>query len=383
MNVDVSDIVVPRDFCFGQNGDDALRLDCGKTLAPVNIRYESYGELSPDRDNAILIVHALSGDAHVAGYHDCSDRKPGWWNEMVGSGKPFDTDRYYVVCSNVIGGCSGSTGPRSINPDTGNRYNMDFPVITISDMVRAQERLTRHLGISKWLAIAGGSMGGMQVLEWVSSYPDMVGSAIPIASTARLSAQGIAFDWVGRESIMSDPNWNKGNYEDALPEKGLAIARMLAHITYLSDESMYNKFGRKLQDVDQYAYDFAKNFAVESYLDYQGHRFVERFDANSYLYITRAMDYYDMAARGGGDLSKAFAGVKCPFLVVSFKSDWLFPSYQSLEIVQALLRNNVDVTYCDIDSSYGHDAFLLEIDTLGRMIGDFLDNRLMETRNAR
>jgi homoserine O-acetyltransferase len=376
-------IVTPIDFSFGEKPGDRLSLTCGRSLGPVNIRYETYGNLDAGRTNAVLILHALSGNAHVAGYHAETDAKPGWWNEMVGPGKAFDTDRYFIVCSNVIGGCSGSTGPRSTNPDTGTRYNMEFPVITISDMVQAQVRLMDHLRISKWLAIAGGSMGGMQALEWVTAFPDRVGSVIAIATTARLSAQSIAFDWVGREAIMSDPNWNGGDYEDAIPEKGLATARMLAHITYLSDESMVQKFGRKLQGRDQYAFDFERNFAVESYLEYQGQRFVERFDANSYLYITRAMDYFDLAASSGdGDLAKAFSCVGCPFLVVSFSSDWLFPPYQSLEIVHALLKNGIDVTYCDIYSDYGHDAFLLEVDTLGRMIHDFLANRYREVTDA-
>ncbi|OGV38445.1 MAG: homoserine O-acetyltransferase [Lentisphaerae bacterium GWF2_45_14] len=374
-------IVVPQDFSFGQTDEDALCLDCGKKLKYVNIRYETYGKLDSSSSNAILILHALSGDAHVAGFHSENDRKPGWWDEMVGPGKSFDTNKYFIVCSNIIGGCSGSTGPRSINPDTGKCYNMDFPVITINDMVKAQHRLMVHLGIKKWLAVAGGSMGGMQAIEWTISYPDAVDSVIAIATTSRLSPQSIAFDWVGREAIMSDPKWLEGNYDDIAPEDGLATARMLAHITYLSDESMYQKFGRNLQESDKYSFNFHRDFAVESYLEHQGQRFVERFDANSYLYITRAMDYFDVSARAGGDLAKAFSEVKSKFLVVSFSSDWLFLPKQSKEIVRALLSGKIDVTYCDIASVYGHDAFLLEAVTLGKLISDFTRNRYLEVQN--
>lgn len=376
-------IVVPQDFVFGETPEDRLPLDCGKTLGPVTLRYETCGTLDSRRSNAVLILHALSGDAHVAGRHDAADKKPGWWDEMVGPGRAFDTDRYFIVCSNVVGGCAGSTGPRSLNPATGRRYNLDFPVITIADMVRAQHRLMRHLGIARWLAVVGGSMGGMQALEWARSYPEAVGSAIPIATTARLSSQSIAFNWVGRQAIMNDPAWQRGEYEDAVPEQGLAIARMIGHITYLSDRSMDSKFGRRLQERDRYSYDFTRDFEVESYLEYQGQRFVERFDANSYLYISRAIDYFDLTACGDGDLAKALAPArKCPFLVISFSSDWLFPPHQSKEIVRALRNNHADVTYCDIESMYGHDAFLLEAAVLGRLIGDFLRCRSEEVAHA-
>lgn len=369
-------IVEPKDFSFGTTNEDALPLDCGKLLRNVNVRYETYGRLEPDKSNAVLILHALSGDAHVAGRHSPEDRKPGWWDDMVGPGRPVDTNKYFVVCSNIIGGCSGSTGPRSVNPETGRLYNMDFPVITIGDMVRAQKRLMEHLGIGKWLGLIGGSMGGMQAIEWAITYPECVESVIPIATTARLSPQGIAFNWVGREAILTDPNWNNGNYSEQVPQKGLSTARMLGHITYLSDESMRRKFGRELQETDHYSFNFKHNFAVESYLQHQGRRFVERFDANSYLYITRAIDYFDVSARAGGDLTQAFSAAKCPFLVVSFSSDWLFPSSQSTDIVKALLKNRCNVSYCEIESAYGHDAFLLETETLGKMIADFLANRL-------
>ncbi len=378
MSSDCLGIVDTQDFLFGETDDDKLPLDCGKSLGPVNIRYETYGELNADASNAILVLHALSGDAHVAGYHSADEDKPGWWDEMVGPGKAIDTNKFFVVCSNVIGGCSGSTGPRSFNPETGKLYNLHFPVITIGDMVRAQHRLMQHLGIAQWLSVIGGSMGGMQALEWVTAYPDCVYSCIPIATTTRLSSQGIAFDWVGREAIQTDPNWKLGYYEDEVPERGLSTARMLAHITYLSDQSMERKFGRNLQQSSSYSYDFKFDFAVESYLQYQGRRFVERFDANSYLYITRAMDYFDLSEKAEGDLAKAFADVKSEFLVTAFSSDWLFPPSESRALVQALLKNRIKVSYCEIESAYGHDAFLLESDTLGRMISDFLRNRRME-----
>jgi len=364
-----------RDYDFAQDGDDSLVLDCGQTLKRVTLRYECAGTLNPERDNAILVLHALSGDAHCCGRYAPDDRKPGWWDEMIGPGKYIDTNRYFVVCSNVIGGCSGSTGPRSIDPDTGKRYNMSFPVITIADMVRAQHRLMKFLGIGRWLSVIGGSMGGMQVLEWSVLYPDEVRSAIPIATTAQLSPQSIAFDWVGREAIQYDMNWRNGDYEEDVPDRGLSTARMLAHITYLSDESMTRKFGRNLQENTEYGFNFSRDFAVESYLEHQGRRFVERFDANSYCYITRAMDYFDLADRAGGDLAKALAAAKANFLVVSFSSDWLFPTSQSRAIVHALLKNQRNVSFCEIESSYGHDAFLLEVDTLGAMIRGFLDNQ--------
>ena len=368
-------LTVPQDYAFAADGDDFLPLDCGQVLHNVTLRYECAGTLNEDKSNAILITHALSGDAHCCGKHHPDDRKPGWWDEMIGPGKYIDTNIYFVVCSNVIGGCSGSTGPRSTNPETGKRYNMDFPVITIADMVRAQHRLMKFLQIPCWLAVVGGSMGGMQVLEWAVMYPDEVLSAVPIATTAQLSPQSIAFDWVGREAIQYDTNWQNGNYEENVPDRGLSTARMLAHITYLSDESMARKFGRNLQENNEYSFNFSRDFAVESYLQYQGRRFVERFDANSYCYITRAMDYFDLADRAGGSLAKSLAEATADFLVVSFSSDWLFPTSQSKDIVNALLKNQQNVSFCEIESSYGHDAFLLEVDTLGTMIRGFLANQ--------
>ena len=361
-----------RDFNFGSGEENALLLDCGRKLYDVNLRYETYGTLSEKKDNAVLIHHALTGDAHVAGKYSPEDRKPGWWDEMVGPGKFIDTEKYFVICSNVIGGCSGSTGPRSVNPETGKLYNLDFPVITIADMVRAQKRLIDHLGIEKLLAVVGGSMGGMQSLEWGKLYPDMVKSVVAIATTSQLGSQSIAFNWVGSQAIRSDVNFCNGEYT-VNPEHGLATARMLAHITYLSDESMSRKFGRNLQDAEKYSFEHKRDFAVESYLEYQGQRFVERFDANSYLYITRAIDYFDLSE--GGDLAGALKDVKSDFLVVSFSSDWLFTTRQSETLIKALIANGVNCSFCEIDSSYGHDAFLLEVDRLGALIRDFLHNQ--------
>ncbi len=362
-------IVTSRDYVFSED----LPMDCGRALKKVVIHYETYGTLSPNADNAILVEHALTGDAHVAGYHSPQDKKAGWWDDMIGPGKPIDTNRFFVVCSNILGGCSGSTGPRSINPDTGKQYNMAFPVITIADMVRAQERLMRHLGIQRWFCVIGGSMGGMLALQWGVSYPEYVNATVAIATTARFSPQGISFDWVSREAIMNDPNWENGNYDEQ-PKRGLATARMLAHITYLSDESMNYKFGRNLQASDNIEYNFSKDFRIESYLDHQGVKFVERFDANSYLYITRAIDYFGISDSTNGDLSAALKKVTTPYLIVSFSSDWLFPAYQSQELVKALLYNGNDVTYCNIQSSYGHDAFLLETEALGSIMSSYLGN---------
>ena len=362
-------LVQPQDYLL----EAPLPLDCGRSLEGVSLCYETVGELNADRSNAVLVTHALSGDAHVCGRHSPEDRKPGWWDNMIGPGKYIDTDRYFVICSNIIGGCSGSTGPRSINPATGRPYNLDFPVITVRDMVRAQERLVSHLGIDRLLAVVGGSMGGMQVLEWAVNYPDRIRSFVPIATACQFSPQNIAFDWVAREAIKADPAWKNGDYsDDAPPVQGLGAARMLAHITYLSEETMGRKFGRSLQDKEKYDFDFAHDFAVESYLEHQGRRFVERFDADSYFYITRATDYFDLTADTGGDLVKALAPATADSLIVSFSSDWLFPTWQSRRLMEALSLNRRRVTFCEIKSSYGHDAFLLEVEALGRMIRDFL-----------
>ncbi|MHC4467060.1 MAG: homoserine O-acetyltransferase MetX [Planctomycetota bacterium] len=342
-------------------------------MAQIDVAYETYGELNEDHDNAVLVCHALSGDAHVAGRHCLNDKKPGWWDIMVGPGKGIDTNKYYVICSNFLGGCGGTTGPSSINPDTGKPYGLDFPIITIVDMVRVQKLLLDKLGIKRLLAVIGGSVGGMQVLQWAIEYPDFIRAAIPIATTTHLGAQSIAFDAVGRNAILADPNFAEGQYhEQEGPDMGLGIARMIGHITYLSEQGMREKFGRQLRSADDYVYDFNSEFAVETYLDYQGQSFVERFDANSYLYITRAADYFDLQ-KDYGSLKKAFQNVICRFLVISFMSDWLYPPEQSTAIVNALIANRKDVSYCDVASPYGHDAFLLEPEVLGSLISGFLD----------
>ena len=353
--------------------EQPLKLECGKTLAPIDIAYETYGELNEAGDNVILICHALSGNAHVAGLNGPDDRKPGWWDIMVGPGKGIDTSKYFVICSNFLGGCSGTTGPSSINPSTGKQYGLDFPIITIADMVKVQKILLDKLGIKELLAVIGGSVGGMQVLQWAIEYPDFVKSAIPIATTSHLGAQSIAFDAVGRNAILADPNFAGGQYTDEKgPDRGLAIARMIGHITYLSEQGMREKFGRQLRNSDSYNYDINAEFSVETYLDYQGQSFVERFDSNSYLYLTKAADYFDLE-KDYGSLKKAFAKTKCRFLIISFASDWLFTPVQSITMVNALVANDKDVSYCDIASPYGHDAFLLEPEVLGSFISGFLD----------
>lgn len=351
---------------------EGFALECGRSLPSITLAYETYGELNEARDNAVLIVHALSGDAHVAGVHSLEDRKAGWWDVTVGPGKPYDTTKYYVICSNILGSCRGSTGPSSIDPETGKPYGLSFPMVTIGDMVRAQALLVDHLGIDRLLAVTGGSMGGFQALEWAVRYPHRVASVHAIATSARLSTQAIAFDEVGRQAIMADPDWLGGDYYGrSTPGAGLAIARMIGHITYLSEEQMHHKFGRRLQDRESFSYDFRTDFQVESYLKYQGDAFVARFDANSYLYITRAMDYYDLSA-GYHSLVEAMAGVQAEFLVVSFTSDWLFPTHQAIEIVRALQANGVPTTFIEIPSSYGHDSFLLPNQQLGDVITGFL-----------
>lgn len=365
-------IVETRTVTLFDRPGDELELECGRRLGPIEVAYETYGTLNDDRSNAVLICHALTGDAHVAGWHSEQDRKPGWWDIMVGPGKGIDTNRYFVICSNILGGCKGTTGPASINPVTGKPWALDFPVITIEDMVKVQKRLIDHLGITKLLCIIGGSMGGMQVLEWTVRYPQMVASAIPIATTARLNAQSIAFDAVGRNAILADPKFANGQYhEGEPPDRGLSIARMVGHITYLSEQGMHEKFGRQLRNADSYKYEFTSEFSVETYLDHQGRIFVERFDANSYLYLTKAVDYYDLAAQRGS-VEAAFKNAQTKFLVISFSSDWLFTPPQSRQIVDALLVNGKDVSYSEINSPYGHDAFLLEPEIIGRLIAGFL-----------
>ncbi|MDD1725125.1 MAG: homoserine O-acetyltransferase, partial [Methanospirillum sp.] len=347
-----------------------IQLESGAVLPSFSVAYETYGTLNPDHPNAILLCHALTGDAHAAGYHE-GDEKPGWWEMVIGPGKAFDTDRFFIICTNVLGGCKGTTGPSSINPDTGEPWGASFPVITIRDMVRVQKHFIESLGISHLFAIAGGSMGGMQVLEWSVAYPSFVSRIIVIASTAYSTPQQIAFNEVGRCAIRSDPEWKNGNYaEHEGPASGLALARMIGHITYLSDESMHQKFGRDLQEKDAYSYDFTTDFQVESYLHHQGDRFVQRFDANSYLYITKAVDYFDLTVNDS--LIDAFRDVTAKFLVIAVSSDWLYPSYLSREIVSALAQLDKNVEYCEIRSNYGHDAFLLESGQMNYLLGRFL-----------
>jgi homoserine O-acetyltransferase len=340
--------------------DKPLVTDGGRIVAPLTIAYQTYGELNDARSNAILLCHALTGDQHAANTHPVTG-KPGWWDAMVGPGKPFDVDRYFLICSNVVGGCMGSTGPASINPATGRAYGLDFPMVTIRDMVRAQAMLLDHLRIETLFCVAGGSMGGMQVLQWAASYPERVFAAMPIATAAKHSAQNIAFHEVGRQAIMADPDWRGGRYLDQgmRPEKGLAVARMAAHITYLSEMALQRKFGRKLQDRSAPTFSFDADFQVENYLRHQGLTFVERFDANSYLFVTRACDYFDLAADYDGSLAKAFKDTRTRFCVVAFDSDWLYPTSDSRAIVHALNAGGASVSFVEIESDKGHDAFLL------------------------
>ena len=351
-----------------------LRLDAGLDLAPFQIAYQTYGSLNANRSNAILICHALTGDQHVANVHPVTG-KPGWWDTMVGPGRPIDTERYFVICSNVVGGCLGSTGPSTVNPTTGVPWGLNFPVITIRDMVRAQAMLLDYLGIETLFAIAGGSMGGMQVLQWAASYPERVFAALPIASSTRHSAQNIAFHEVGRQAVMADPEWRGGRYllEGTNPRRGLAVARMGAHITYLSDAALHRKFGRRLQDRSNPTFSFDADFQIESYLRHQGIAFVERFDANSYLYLTRAMDYFDLTADYSGVLARAFQGTQTRFCVISFTSDWLFPTPESRAIVHALNAANAPVSFAEIVTDKGHDAFLLDEPELFAIVRGFLD----------
>lgn len=347
-----------------------LQLKSGRSIGPVTIAYETYGKLNAAKSNAILVCHALSGDAHAAGI-SADDKTPGWWDGLIGPGKALDTHQYFVICSNVIGGCKGSTGPSSINPETGKPYALDFPMITIADMVEAQRHLIDSFGIEKLLCVIGGSMGGMQTLQWASAYPDRVLAAIPIATALKHSPQQIAFNEVIRQSIMADPAWRKGfYYEHGQPENGLAVARMIGHITFMSDQSMEEKFSRRLKN-DNLSFQFTDDFEVEGYLRYRGYNFVKRFDANSYLYITKALDYFDLS---GVHFIPDVKKTTVRFLVLSFKTDWLYPSYQSQEIVRVLKRKHAFTTYFDLISTYGHDAFLIEIEDEARLIKNFLAN---------
>ncbi|MBF0375246.1 MAG: homoserine O-acetyltransferase [Alphaproteobacteria bacterium] len=351
-----------------------LRLDCGVDLGPFRIAYQTYGRLNDERSNAILVCHALTGDQYVADPHPVTG-KPGWWSEIVGPGRVLDTERYFLICANVLGGCMGSTGPVDIDPATGRPWGLSFPVITIGDMVRAQARLLDHLGIEQLFCVLGGSMGGFQVLEWAASYPERVFSAVPIAAAARHSAQNIAFNEVGRQAILNDPDWCGGQYwaEGKKPHRGLAVARMAAHITYLSEAALHRKFGRNLQDRPTFTYGFDAEFQVESYLRHQGSTFVDRFDANSYLYITRAMDYFDLAAAHGGVLANAFKGTPVRFCVISFSSDWLFPTQESRAIVHALNAVAANVSFVEVVSDKGHDAFLLDEPEFHATLNGFLE----------
>jgi homoserine O-acetyltransferase len=364
--------------------DVPLPLDCGVALSPLTIAYQTYGRLNADKSNAILIGHALTGDQFVADTHPVTG-KPGWWSALVGPGRVLDTDRFFLICANVLGGCMGTTGPADINPATGKPWGLEFPVITIADMVRAQLRLIDHLGIDQLFCVIGGSMGGMQVLEWAARYPERVFAAVPIAASARHSAQNIAFAEVGRQAIIADPDWCDGAYalEGKSPQRGLAVARMAAHITYLSETALHRKFGRNLQG-RTLTYGFDADFQVESYLRHQGSSFVERFDANSYLYVTRAMDYFDLAADYGGVLAHAFRGTRVRFCVISFSSDWLFPTAESRAVVKALNAVAANVSFVEVESDKGHDAFLLDEPDFHATLSGFLagaaDHRGLEKK---
>jgi len=353
--------------------DEPLPLDAGVALSPFQIGYQTYGVLNADKSNAILVCHALTGDQHVASVNPVTG-KPGWWSQMVGPGLPIDVDRYFVVCANVLGGCMGTTGPASTDPKTGRPYGLDLPVITIRDMVRAQAMLVDRLGIDTLLAVLGGSMGGMQVLQWAASFPDRVFAAVPIACAARHSSQNIAFHEVGRQAVMADPEWCSGKYSELgkSPRKGLAVARMAAHITYLSEEALHRKFGRQLQDRTKLTFGFDADFQIESYLRYQGMTFVDRFDANSYLYMTRAMDYFDLAEDYGGVLANAFRGSRTRFCLISFTSDWLFPTSESRTIVHALNAAAANVSFVELETDRGHDSFLLDEPELFATVRGFL-----------
>ena len=360
-----------------------LKLDCGMEIADFPVAYQTYGELNADKSNAIFVCHALTGDQYLAEPHPVTG-KEGWWEIMVGPGKTIDTERYFVICPNILGGCMGTFGPKEINPETGKPWGLDFPVITIGDMVRCQVLLLDHLGIDKLFAVTGGSMGGMQVLQWASKYPERLFAAIPIAAAAHHTAQNIAFHEVGRQAIMADPDWCGGDYlnQGKNPTKGLAVARMAAHITYLSDQSLHRKFGRRLQDRDALTYGFDAEFQVESYLRHQGITFVDRFDANSYLYITRAMDYFDLAANHNGNLAEAFKDTPVRFCVISFAGDWLYPTEENRRIVHALNSVAANVSFAEIESDKGHDAFLLDEPEFHRLLKGFLDGAGEKKANA-
>jgi homoserine O-acetyltransferase/O-succinyltransferase len=371
-------LVEPRRHRFEQT----LPLASGKALHGFELVYETYGRLNTDASNAVLVTHALSGDHHAAGYH-AGARKPGWWDACIGPGKAIDTNRFFVVCCNNIGGCNGSTGPGSTNPETGVRYGGNFPIVTVGDWVRSQAMLADVLGVHQWAATVGGSLGGMQALQWAIDFPERVRNVVAVAAASRLSAQNIAFNEVARQAIMTDPDFHNGDYHqhDTLPKRGLALARMLGHITYLSDDAMRAKFGRELRD-GRIRFDYDVEFEVESYLRHQGQSFVDRFDATTYLLMTKALDYFDPAADHNDDLAAALAGVRARFLVVSFTSDWRFPPSRSREIVKALLDGNKHVSYAEVDAPHGHDAFLMPIPVYLQVFKAFMDRCLDVERAA-
>ena len=366
-------IVKPQKAIF----DSPLQLDCGKELKKIELVYEAYGSLNERKDNAVLICHALSGDHHAAGFNSPEDKKPGWWDVCIGPGKPFDTNKFFIVCPNNIGGCKGSSGPNTVNPETGKLYGPSFPIVTVEDWVNTQNLLGDSLGIKKWACIIGGSLGGMQALQWTISFPEKVQNIISVAAASKLSAQNIAFNEVARQSIINDPDFRDGYYYEhgVIPKIGLSIARMLGHITYLSDDSMRQKFGRDLKEGKlNFSYDV--DFQVESYLRYQGKSFVDKFDANTYLLMTKVLDYYDPASRFGGDLSKAFEKSISNYLIVSFTSDWRFSPERSQEIVEALVGAKKNVSYSEIEANNGHDAFLMPIPNYLNILKNFMDSIL-------
>ena len=369
-----SEADAPHSLVLRLGFDRPLQMDAGVKIAPLSIAYQTYGLLNRAKSNAILVCHALTGDQHVASQNPVTG-KGGWWETMVGPGKPIDTDRFFVICANVVGGCMGTTGPASTNPATGGAYGLDLPLVTIADMVRAQAMLVDDLGIETLFCVAGGSMGGMQVLQWAASYPERVYCALPIATSAKHSSQNIAFHEVGRQAIMADPDWRDGRYlaEGVSPAKGLAVARMAAHITYLSDSALQRRFGRKLQNRAERTSSFGADFQIESYLRHQGSIFVERFDPNSYLFMTRAMDYFDLAADYDGSLARAFKNCRTRFCIVSFTSDWLFPTRDSRALVHALNASGASVSFVEIDTDRGHDAFLLDVPDLIATTKGFID----------
>jgi homoserine O-acetyltransferase/O-succinyltransferase len=376
---------VEKKFFTFAEPPEAMAMESGLLLSPATLAYETYGELNAERSNAILVCHALTGDSHAAGYYSKDDPKPGWWDVMIGPGKGIDTNNYFVICSNVLGGCMGSSGPRSTNPATGKPYGPTFPMASIGDMVEAQKRLVEHLGVEKLLAVVGGSMGGMQALEWTIRFPEMVEAAAPLATTTKHSALAIAFNEVARQAIMADPAWKNGDYDGTQgPATGLAVARMIGHITYLSDQAMRAKFDRRLQDRCDLSFDFSADFQVESYLRYQGKKFVDRFDANSFLYLTKAADYFNLEnCWGEGSAVKAFSRAKCRYLVVSFTSDWLYPTYQSRDMVKAIKKNGLDVSFVEIKADWGHDAFLLPNPRISELLGAFLDRAFAESAGCK